>query len=1119
LIQLIKQGNKFIAAALVFILLMINSTTAFGAGTVTLTRIILSSSELTVAIGDSANLTATGVFSDGTTEALTVYTTWNSGDANIASVYNGTVIGKAEGTVNIVASYDNISTSAYVTVTKKVKALTKDTQSLSLRNNETADIKLTATYSDNSTSLVSDKAEWTSSNENVASVVNGKVKGLSAGTATITATYGKKSITVETKVEVVNRLEASKSQLSLLLRAPETIVLTATYADGTTKDVTSSAEWSSSNEDVADVLNGVVTGYSAGTATLTATYGTKSTTITVNVDKTTKLDVDDDSIFLNVKGTQQMKLTAKLDNGSTSDVTSSAVWSSSDEDVAYVSKGLITGYKSGSALIKATYNGKVVEISVDVDVARHLDISETKLGMSSTGSGNTATVVLKATYADGSQPQDVTSKATWSSDNATAAYASKGIITAYKVGTAKITASYGGKSVVVTVSVDEPLKLTTSSKEMYLEVDEDDQADAIAVYGEDHEVAITDDATWSSSDEAIVKVKNGLVTGVSSGSATITATYGGQTVTIEVNISIAKRIEASKKQVALLQKGTENIILTATYADGSTKDVTKLASWTSSNEDIADALKGVITGYSSGTATITASYGTKTTTITVDVDKTIKLDVSDESVFLKINGTKQLALTATYADGRAALPVTDTATWSSSDEAIAYVSKGLVTGYKSGSATITAVFNGKTVKVTVDVEKASFLEISKDKLALSEGEPASVTLTVTYANGVSELVTDKATWTSVNEDVAIVSKGQITARKMGTTKISGSYGGKTATVTVSVGVPNKLTTTTKTVRLETDKEFKVDITAVYADNSTKLVTEDVEWSSKDEKIATVKDGLIVGIGEGTTTITAAYGDLSVKITVNVGLTEELAVSTRLIALASMESEQVTLKATDEDGVTKDVTADAKWSSNKSSVADVNKGLVKAYSKGKATITATYGGETVSIAVEVDQISRIEASVPSVSLKTGGHAQVKVTVFYNDGESKDVTSLSEWKTASYKVVTVKNGEISAVAYGKTSVTASYGGKTVKIAVDVDTLKYLETSEVVLTLKVGAQAKLIATATYSDQSEADVSKPALWTSSKITVATTKDGVIKATGKGKATITVDYAGKKVKVIVTVN
>lgn len=1108
-----KLIKKSFAMTMVLILCLANlGITAFAADD-DLIKLILSKNETTLQIGESVTLTATGVYEDNSTENLTLYADWTSENASVASVYNGTITAKAEGTTTIVASYDGIPQSVAVTVTKKVKALTKDKQSINIRKDKIADITLTATYSDNSTAKVSDAADWSSDNESVATVVNGTVTGLKSGTAVITGTYGSKSVSVDVSVDVAKRVEATKTQVSLLLGGKETVKLTATFADGTTEDVTTATEWSSSNEQVADVINGAITGYSAGTATITASYGTKSTTIAVDVDATAKLDANKEYIFLKLNGSEQLTLTATYPDGSTSPVKDSATWTTSDSSIAYVSKGLITGVKSGTATITAKYSDKTVQVVVDVEVARHLDTTTEEISLSV---GQSGSAILSATYANGTI-EDVTSKATWSSSNESVAYATKGTITSYKVGTATITGTYGGQSVTIAVSVGIPKKLTTTTKEITLKSDGEYQADLFAVYADDVVTDVSDSAVWTSNNTSIATVSKGLIKAVATGSTTITATYGEQTVTFEVGVEVVRRIEATKTQVSLLLKGTETVVLNATYSDGSIKDVASLATWSSSNENVADVVKGKITGYTAGTATITAAYGSKTTTIVVDVDQTTKLDIDYESVFLRLNGTKQLVLTATYPDGTTT-NVANSATWTSSSDTIAQVSKGLITGNKSGTATITAVYSNKTVTITVDVEVARHLDISSDTLEMLADATKSVTVSATFANGVTEEVTSSATWSSDKEDIAYADKGVITAYSVGTAVITAAYGGKTATVTVSVGTPSKLKTTSTEVNLKVDGEYQADLFAVYADASEEDISKDAEWTTSDAKIATVAKGLITGVASGTATVTATYNGKTVKITVKVDVTDDLESNVRLVTMAVSDTEQIKLTATDAAGTTTDVTSLATWKSSKTAVADVKKGLITGYSKGKATITATYGDKSVTISVEVDQVSRIEASATNLSLKSGATSTVKVTVYYSDGKSKDVTSLAEWKTSSYKVATVSYGKITAVAAGKTNITANYAGKTIKIPVEVDTLKYLETSLVVLTMKVGQQVTLSATATYNDSSEDDVTKAALWTSSKSLVATVKNGVIKANSKGKATITVAYGDKKVKVVVTV-
>jgi len=112
--------------------------------------------------------------------------------------------------------------------------------------------------------------------------------------------------------------------------------------------------------------------------------------------------------------------------------------------------------------------------------------------------------------------------------------------------------------------------------------------------------------------------------------------------------------------------------------------------------------------------------------------------------------------------------------------------------------------------------------------------------------------------------------------------------------------------------------------------------------------------------------------------------------------------------------------------------------------------------------------------------------------------------------------VNKGLVTAVAAGKTTITAKYGSQMVTVKVDVDSLKYLQTDIVVVKMKVGETKQIKAIATYLDGTEAD--EKALWTSSHPLKADAKDGLIRAHDKGKVTITVSYGDKKTKVSVTI-
>lgn len=372
-----------------------------------LSKLVLSKNEVVLQAGDTVSLTATALYSNKTTENVTIQADWTTDAPQVATVYNGTISAKAEGQAIVMATYMGESQAVQVTVTPKVKALTKDKQKLTLRKNEQARIALTATYSDNKTDNVSDKAEWTSEDDSVATVVNGVVTGVGAGSTTVQAKYGNQTVAVPVEVEVVKRLDPDQTKLSMLLGDKETIKLIATYPDGTTADVAKEAEWTSSDEEVADALGGVITAYGSGVATITAKYGTKTAKIQVDVDTSSKLAADKKSVFLRVGARQQIQVTATYPDGTTADVTDLAKWSSSNPDVADVNKGLISAYEAGMASVTASYGGKTVQINVDVEVPRYLELSQTALSMRSK---ETAGIALKAAYVDGTT-EDVTGKA------------------------------------------------------------------------------------------------------------------------------------------------------------------------------------------------------------------------------------------------------------------------------------------------------------------------------------------------------------------------------------------------------------------------------------------------------------------------------------------------------------------------------------------------------------------------------------------------------------------------------------------------------------------------------------------------------------------------------------
>ncbi|MBP3478014.1 MAG: DUF4465 domain-containing protein [Oscillospiraceae bacterium] len=186
-------------------------------------------------------------------------------------------------------------------ITLKVKpapvpatGVTLDKETAQLRVTEK--VTLAATLAPENTT---DKAEWSSSDETIATVENGVVTAKAAGTVTITVTVGEFSdtclVTVNPAIEVT---EVKLNQTSAKLEPGKLLYLSATVAPDTATDKT--VTWYSSNEAVATVdANGVVTTKAEGTVVITAKAGDITAECTVIVEK--KQDIDNTvSVYLSV---------------------------------------------------------------------------------------------------------------------------------------------------------------------------------------------------------------------------------------------------------------------------------------------------------------------------------------------------------------------------------------------------------------------------------------------------------------------------------------------------------------------------------------------------------------------------------------------------------------------------------------------------------------------------------------------------------------------------------------------------------------------------------------------------------------------------------------------------
>lgn len=371
-----------------------------------------------------------------------------------------------------------------------------------------------------------------------------------------------------------------------------------------------------------------------------------------------------------------------------------------------------------------------------------------------------------------------------------------------------------------------------------------------------------------------------------------------------------------------------------------------LVAWTTSNSKFATVHNGIVSGYKEGTVIITGRYNGESIRIRASVSKEPTLDASSSSVSIR-KGQQQ---TITLKYNNKTIDGID-ASWSSSNESVATVKRGVVTAKASGTTVITATYKGKSVDISVKVtaNQSGKLEASESKISLKKGERQSIKLT--YED--EKLAGSKAEWKSSKTSVATVDDdGVITAKGKGTATVTAEYKGYKIEIEVKVDSGDESgDLEASETKLKMKKGEEETITLRY--DGEKIKGNKAEWKSSKSSVASVDDdGTITAKNKGTATITASYKGEEVKIEVTVGTksgSDLLEADDTSLSLKKGDKETITLKY---DGK-KLVGSKASWSTSKSSVATVsNSGKVTAKAKGTATITASYKGEEVEIKVTV-----------------------------------------------------------------------------------------------------------------------------------------------------------------------
>jgi hypothetical protein len=324
------------------------------------------------------------------------------------------------------------------------------------------------------------------------------------------------------------------------------------------------------------------------------------------------------------------------------------------------------------------------------------------------------------------------------------------------------------------------------------------QFTATGTYTDGTQAVLTSQATWVSATPAAATINaSGLASAVATGSAGITATFGGATstaasLTVTAAPRVVKLIQVTPSYPTVPAGVTQVFKAVGTFTDNSTADITADVTWATATPAVATVSgSGVATAVSVGTSNITATCAMPTVcqglsgsaTLNVTAAALISIAVTPANPSVAKGMTQQFTATGTYTDGTQAV-LTSQATWTSATPAVATLNaSGLASSVSIGASNITATFGGVTspaASLTVTTAILTSLQISGPGVSIVQGTSQQYSAGGTYSDGTSSDITANVTWNSVNPGVAAFplggTAGDITAVQVGTSTISASLG-------------------------------------------------------------------------------------------------------------------------------------------------------------------------------------------------------------------------------------------------------------------------------------------------------------------------------------------------------
>ncbi|MDH5545322.1 MAG: Ig-like domain-containing protein [Gammaproteobacteria bacterium] len=763
--------------------------------------------------------------------------------------------------------------------------------------------------------------------------------------------------------------------------------------------------------------------------------------------------------------------------------------------------------------------------------------------------------------------RDVTDQTTWTVSDQTVAKIENGTVSGLTVGQVSVTASYGERTTTYPLTVvDTTLSIGRVEPEnVKLPLGYTQQFQAMVFFQDNSRQDYSRFVEWQTLDSSIIQIdpNTGLVKALSPGTTAVIATNGAAIFSTLIEVTEASLDKLIiENDVSVLPKNlTVKARTTGLFSDGSKRDISADTTWSSNNNVVVFMeTDGTAKTVTPGKATITAKSGAVSTSTEIQVtDVTLQsLEIEPEIINIAAGFRKDFSVFGIFSDA-SRRDITDQIIWQTDNDSIARVDglyrRGELLALSTGSAEITARFRNKTQSTNVIVNDATLLAVQVTPMHLRQiaaGSRIPLRATGVFSDGSQLDISKSATWISKNAYSATIengpNSGRLSAVRKGPNEVLAALqnrlGKSTFFVTDAALLSLSITPSSLTLANGSRQPFRA--TGRYTDGSLLDLTNEVSWSSDHTNIATVSNslrdnGMVSAIATGNTSVRAEFDGLkaNASIEVTAATIDSFFIEPQNVLLSTGQIERLRLIARYSDGTQLDVTQNATWKSDTSTIASVNdhdknlKGQVGAYAEGSTNVSATMGERSASTEVTVTTavLEHIEVSMETTHLEGNVITPAQAIGIFDNGESRDISRNVTWSSSDHDVVEVSNqpdliGQVISRSVGAATIVASSGVIYGSLDVLVRPSLLLDITIEVASqnLAQGYSQQLAVTAHYFDGKTRDITHLVNWSSSDTRVISLNDsikkrGQITALSEGTSTIYATYAGYRASTDITVS